>query len=120
MKAADSAGLEAEHKSIAVIHVRGTLVHRTGGLSAMSGLVSYERIRADFRAALADPEVRVILFVVDSPGGEVAGVFDLVDEEINRDNARADQYGNVYDSDGRMTDKSGKTQQPGNNEGDRQ
>ncbi len=33
-----------------------------------------------FRDALADTDVRAILFDIDSPGGEVAGVFDLVDE----------------------------------------
>ena len=43
--------------------------------------------------------------------GERGHDSEAVDEEISRDNARADKYGNVYDSDGRMTDKSGKTQQ---------
>lgn len=66
--------------NIAVISVYGSLVHRTMGLDALSGLMSYEAIRYDFRAAMADPDVDAILLDVDSPGGEVAGVFDLADE----------------------------------------
>jgi len=43
--------------------------------------------------------------------GEMGRDSEVVDAEIHRDNERADKFGNVYDSDGRMTDKSGKTQQ---------
>ena len=43
--------------------------------------------------------------------GEMGHDSEMVDEEIARDNARADQYENVYDSDGRMTDAGGKIQQ---------
>ena len=69
-----------DRANIAVIPVFGSLVHRTMGLDALSGLMSYEAIRRDFRAAMADPDVKAILFVYDTPGGEVAGVFDLADE----------------------------------------
>lgn len=65
---------------VAVIPVHDTLVHRTRGLDALSGLNSYEEIRKSFRRAVEDPEVGSILFDIDSPGGEAAGVFDLVDE----------------------------------------
>jgi signal peptide peptidase SppA len=44
------------------------------------GGTSYESIRQDFRAALDDSEVENIIFEIDSPGGEVSGVFGLVDE----------------------------------------
>ncbi len=40
---------------------------------------SYARIRAELNAALADPSVSGIFLQVDSPGGEVAGCFDLAD-----------------------------------------
>jgi len=66
-------------KGVAVIPIYGTLVHRARGLSALSGITSYENIRAQFNAALASPDVDSILLDIDSPGGEVAGVFDLVD-----------------------------------------
>ena len=64
---------------LAVIPIHGTLVHRTQGLSALSGMTSYESIREQFSDALASKDIHSILLDIDSPGGEVAGVFDLVD-----------------------------------------
>ncbi|MBW2342513.1 MAG: S49 family peptidase [Deltaproteobacteria bacterium] len=72
--------LEETHERIAVIPVHGSLVHRTGGLTTLSGLTSYEQIRADFRQAMDDADADATLFDIESHGGEVAGVFDLVDE----------------------------------------
>jgi len=66
-------------KKIAVVPVHGSLVHRTHGLDAMSGLTTYDDIRNDFRAALAS-NADAILLDIDSPGGEAAGVMDLSDE----------------------------------------
>lgn len=66
--------------AVAVIPVHGTLVHRGGGLDAMSGLRSYEAIREDLREAIDNPMVSAILFDIDSAGGEASGCFDLVDE----------------------------------------
>lgn len=37
-------------------------------------------IRAEFQDALADPRIQGILLDVDSPGGEVGGLFDLAGE----------------------------------------
>lgn len=65
---------------VAIIDVMGTLVYRASGLDAMSGLTSYEQIRSEFRSALRDPEVASIVLRIDSPGGEVNGIFDLQDE----------------------------------------
>jgi signal peptide peptidase SppA len=64
---------------VAVIPIHGTLVRRTVGLEAESGLTSYTQLAAQLDAALADPEVAAILLDVDSPGGESGGVFDLAD-----------------------------------------
>lgn len=64
---------------VAVISVQGTLVQRSSGLDAESGLTSYARIGAEMRDALANTQVRAILMEIDSPGGEVAGLFDLAD-----------------------------------------
>ena len=41
---------------------------------------NYESIRARVAAAFADPEVRVVLLDVNSPGGDVAGCFELAAE----------------------------------------
>lgn len=62
---------------VAVLPVHGTLVQRADGLDAMSGLTGYNVISRRLQAALADPKVRGIVMEFDSPGGEVAGVFEL-------------------------------------------
>lgn len=62
---------------IAVLPIYGTLVKRTLGVDAASGLTSYQDIGAMLDAALADPSVRGILLDVDSPGGEASGSFDI-------------------------------------------
>ena len=62
---------------IAVIPVHGTLVKRTAGLDAASGLTSYTEIAAMLDSAMADPQVAGILLDIDSPGGEASGSFEL-------------------------------------------
>ncbi|CAM5479653.1 S49 family peptidase [Thauera mechernichensis] len=64
---------------IAVIPVVGTLVRRSMGIEAVSGLMSYGEIEARLDAALADPQVAGILLDLDSPGGEASGVFELAE-----------------------------------------
>jgi signal peptide peptidase SppA len=62
---------------VAVIPIQGVLVH--GNAYSWWGQTSYGTIRACLDLAVADAEVRAILLHVDSPGGEVAGCFDLAD-----------------------------------------
>ena len=64
---------------IAVIEVAGSLAHRQGYIGAASGVMGYDGIAAAFEAAVAQPEVRAILLDLHSPGGEVAGAFQLAD-----------------------------------------
>jgi len=64
---------------IAVIPIHGTLVRRTQGLEAESGLTSYAGIGTALDTALANPDIRAIVLDIDSPGGESGGVFDLAD-----------------------------------------
>ena len=66
-------------RGVAIIPVQGTLVHKASWLDAACGMRGYNAIRAEFDAAMKDPEVRAVCFAVDSPGGEVSGCFDLVD-----------------------------------------
>ncbi len=65
---------------VAIIPVVGTLVRRTVGLEAQSGLTSYSLIGERLDAALQDSAVKGILLDIDSPGGEAGGVFDLADK----------------------------------------
>jgi capsid assembly protease len=65
---------------IAIIPICGTLVHKLGTVRPASGMSGYDSIRVGFLEAMQDPEVRAIALCIDSPGGEVAGLFDLCDE----------------------------------------
>ena len=67
-------------EGIAVIPVEGTLVQKLGTLRPVSGMTGYDGIRQSFLHALNDDAVKGICLDIDSPGGEVAGCFDLVDE----------------------------------------
>ncbi|GJH14977.1 S49 family peptidase [Caballeronia novacaledonica] len=64
---------------IAIVEVQGTLVQKLGSLRPYSGMTGYDGIRQNLLMALDDPDVSAIVLDVDSPGGEVAGCFDLVD-----------------------------------------
>ena len=64
---------------IAVIDVSDTLVRKSSGMDAWCGLTSYEQIQCEWVGALDDESVKGILVCFDSPGGEVGGLFDLVD-----------------------------------------
>lgn len=65
---------------VAVIPVTGTLLHRYGHLDPWSGATGYDGIARKLRAALSDNDVRAIWLDIDSPGGEVSGLFALVRE----------------------------------------
>lgn len=64
---------------VAVIDVSGTLVQKSASLRPYSGMLGYNAIRHNFDAAMADKAVKAIALEIDSPGGEVAGCFDLAD-----------------------------------------
>jgi ClpP class serine protease len=62
---------------VAIVQVFGTLTKRSLGMNAESGLTSYSEIQEQVTAAMKDPRVRSLLFDIDSPGGEAAGLFDF-------------------------------------------
>ncbi len=62
---------------IAIVPIVGTLVKRAGAVEAASGLLSYTAIEEMILDAATDPAVKAILMDIDSPGGEVGGVFRL-------------------------------------------
>lgn len=65
--------------SLQIIPIVGSMVHRGGSLDALSGIQSYQSIQAQIQEALDNPQVKQILLEMDSPGGSVAGAFDLKD-----------------------------------------
>jgi signal peptide peptidase SppA len=67
---------------VAFIPIEGTLVHKNGTIRPYCGMTGYDGIRLAFGNALQDSAVRAIVLAIDSPGGEVAGCFDLVDDIV--------------------------------------
>ena len=67
------------NEGVAVISAMGGLVHRTRLEADSSLLIGYNDLAADMEDALALPEVHAIALVLDSPGGEVSGAFELAD-----------------------------------------
>lgn len=61
----------------AIIPVFGPLVPRAGMMTNYSGATSFQQLQHDLEAAIADPEVRQIVFNIDSPGGTVTGNEEL-------------------------------------------
>jgi len=65
---------------VAIIPVHGPLSKRSGIFDDFFGFTSYELLSEQLQEALDDSDVNSILLDIDSPGGEVAGLFDLCDE----------------------------------------
>ena len=65
---------------VATIPIVGSLVNRGAWIGANSGMVSYEGISAQLREAEADAEVYAVVLDIDSPGGEVTGMFTVAEQ----------------------------------------
>lgn len=61
---------------VGVIPIEGTLIQKGKWIGSYSGDTSYEGIRALASLALNDPDVKGVVYEVDSYGGEVAGAFE--------------------------------------------
>ncbi len=73
---AEDLGLEVTGGGVAIVPVRGCLVKDAPWWSSCT---SYDGLRARLSAALELDQVKAVALLVDSPGGDVAGCFDLVD-----------------------------------------
>lgn len=78
-----AASHSAPGTGIAVVPILGPLVRRGDWLTSLLGASDYGEIASAVEAALADPSVRAVLLEIDSPGGEVGGLFDLVDRLVS-------------------------------------
>lgn len=65
---------------VAVVDIFGVLAHRGGFDANSSYILGYDRIGKAVNAALQDNDVNSILLQMDSPGGEVAGAFELAQQ----------------------------------------
>lgn len=62
---------------VAVLPIEGVIAKRMNLFTRICGGVSTQLLECDFKAALADDRAHSILLSVDSPGGNVDGVFEL-------------------------------------------
>jgi len=62
---------------VGVITIDGPIVPRGNALHDSSGLVSIDRLTTELKTFQADPQIREILFLIDSPGGATTGVSEL-------------------------------------------
>jgi signal peptide peptidase SppA len=65
---------------VAVLDIFGVLAHRGGMQGDSSYIQGYDGLARQLDGALRDPAVEAILLNIDSPGGEVAGAFQLADQ----------------------------------------
>ena len=64
---------------IAIVPINGILVQEETFFSSFFGEMGYDRIHAAFDQAVVDPDAKAIALHVNSPGGMVAGCFDLAE-----------------------------------------
>ncbi len=62
-----------------IIPIHGILTKKSETFDGLLGMTSYEKIHEEIERALEDKSIETILLDIDSPGGEVNGVFDLAD-----------------------------------------
>lgn len=72
----------AFYNGVAIIPVHGSLINRYGG-TYYGMLTGYQFIRRQRSEAMADPDVEMIVYDINSNGGEAAGCFELSDESYN-------------------------------------
>ncbi|BET31408.1 hypothetical protein wKueTS_03840 [Wolbachia pipientis] len=63
----------------AIIPIHGILTKKPEAFDDFLGMTSYEKMQEEIEEALEDEKVEIILLDIDSPGGEVNGIFDLAD-----------------------------------------
>lgn len=69
---------EMPSSKVAVMKIRGPLLQRAS-VNVCGGYVDgYDAITARFSGALMDPSVGAMVMVIDSPGGDCAGLFEAV------------------------------------------
>lgn len=66
---------------LAIVPIQGTLIDRGEFLGDLGGyMTSYEGLAEQFRRIAKDEAIKGVILDIDSPGGMVAGLFDLVAE----------------------------------------
>lgn len=76
----DPGGYRVIENGTAILDIFGVLAHRGGITADSSYILGYQTVALFLANALNDPNVRAILLNIDSPGGEVSGVYQLADQ----------------------------------------
>lgn len=74
------ARLSSVRDGLGILQINGPIVPRADAFTDMSGLTSVDRLSAEFSALAADPGVRHILLVLDSPGGAITGISEFASQ----------------------------------------
>jgi len=64
---------------VAIIPVAGPLFRYANLFTAISGATSFERLSTDIGTVMANPDVRHVIYDINSPGGEVDGVAETAE-----------------------------------------
>ena len=78
------AGKPKEHpdpsiEPVAFVPVQGILTKRASLFDALLGMTSYDALQETLQSHAENPAVHTIVLDIDSPGGEISGLFDLCD-----------------------------------------
>lgn len=65
--------------NVGIIPIEGTLVHKGKYLGQSSGQTSYEGLQTRFARAKRDPDIKAVIYEVDSYGGEGTGAFEAAE-----------------------------------------
>ncbi|MCD0492332.1 S49 family peptidase [Chromobacterium violaceum] len=74
---ADRRQQAAQQTGVLVIPVSGILVPRANDVGLCANQTSYESVRAQLNAGLADPQIEHIVYDMATPGGAATGCFEL-------------------------------------------
>jgi signal peptide peptidase SppA len=75
-------GPPATEQTVAVIPIYGVIAPRMNLISEMSGGTTFDKLTAQVHEALAVPNLKAIVFDIDSPGGNVAGATEFAREVL--------------------------------------
>src|SRR5205085_6696454 len=64
-------------EGVAIMRVMGALAHRSKLDADSSYILGYNEVAGKLESAMDDPQVHAVAVVVDSPGGEAQGAFEL-------------------------------------------
>lgn len=64
-------------EGVAIVSIIGTLINRGAWVGSNSGETSYEGLKFQIGAAVADQKVTSIILDIESPGGEAVGTFEV-------------------------------------------